>query len=390
MKARTLILWLVLCTLWMPAAFGQMPATFLAEDVFIQPAQCGPSGCGIGIGTWRSAPPARGSGLPVRPQNEPLAFEGMCQIEGGLGVHVGDGIVVTCFHGGHDTITLDGRTYPAQLLASSPTNEHDVAVLRTAAPFRMKIAIATTEPAIGATVSWQGNSGTVLRYDAGSMRIRGRCRLGDSGSPIWIQEGLVGVLSATRTDGTPEFLGARLSVIRQLVAAARSRIGVPSEQPPANSGRETAPPANGSPDCTAVETKVADIDKRLLVVEGTIRECGKKLVPIADRVESHTQQITALTVQVNNLTQRLDAIKSTPPDYDAIAAEVAKRLPKREVQFLDSHGNVAAKQVVAIGEPIKIPPAWLRTLDKDGVRYSDTVAPLGWPLELKSLFIEAK
>lgn len=419
-------------------SFGQQPATYgfssdgnggwrAVEPIAIgneyTPSQCGPGGCGIsfggGIGIQRYQAPQSGGGIQIRPQSEPLRFPAMCQVEGGLGCHVGHHLVLTCSHGSKGTVTYQGQRYPAQVVADSPTEGGaDITILKCDAPFTMAIAILPATPPVGSEIAWQGGLARIIRVDADSLWVDQRWRLGDSGGPIWTRAGIVGVVSATRTDGTRESVGANAEACTRLLAIAWQRLGISSSVPPDSSTggdlpsqpQESGPSdqsgGHGSPceGLSQLQDRVETLEefRDRMIAESS----GKTLVSVVWK-----QQVDSRLTHVEASVDELLAASPVPGppgppgadgkdgqpgppgkdatvDYDHLTAEVLKRLPSRPVQFLDGNGNVASEQIVEAGQPIQIPPQRLRTLDGDGKKFEETTAPLGEPLGLDSVFFK--
>ena len=333
MTRKLLVLWLIVGTIWVAAvvaAHGQSPSTVLAEGTPVSgwhaaetiPAQCGPSGCGIGIGIqrWQYRPsPMQMPG--IRSQTEAYQLPDlMCAVEGGMGVHVGDGLVVTCNHGSKATIDYRGSRYHATLVLADA--EADVAILRASCRFERRIGLSRSRPPSGSTVYWQGGAGKILSYDANTMWLACRFRLGDSGGPVWVADGLVGVVSAVRSDGTNESIAGNWDAIVKLVSAARTQLGLaplpelePQQSSPAPAAGIPSPVSQNLPGGDAATGPAADyvakldeirseiaawrqqqgqaIAKAEANVSVQIQAAEKRLVPIewADKMDGRVGQL---------------------------------------------------------------------------------------------------
>ena len=208
-----------------------MNAAVLALLLTIGQTYCPDGSCGIGaragLNIGRIGVGAEVQ-LGIRPRGERLASPAMCLINGGLGAHIGGGIILSCGHGSMAQATYGGRSYAVKVLYKnySGSNGHqnlgdthgDVAILQANVPFEKQMHVGSTEPSAGERVWWQGGSGTVSYYSGPWMWVNGRCRLGDSGSPVWDSKGyIVGVISGTNGS---EVLICRLNTVREALAAA--------------------------------------------------------------------------------------------------------------------------------------------------------------------------
>lgn len=169
-----------------------------------------------------------------RPPGEPLKYPGwMCYVEGGLGFHVGGGLVATCYHGSSKEVTYQGKTYPARYITGRSLNAGDVAILKTDIEFKETVHVCDASPPIGAVVFWQGGSGRVTGKDADSLYVSCHYRLGDSGGPVWTADGVVSIVSATSPAGS---IGANAETITQCIAEAKKILEgsglVPLPEPP--------------------------------------------------------------------------------------------------------------------------------------------------------------
>lgn len=166
---------------------------------------------------------------PTRPPGEQVKYPtAECDIQGGMGFHVGDGLVVTCHHGEHSIVTYQGVDYPATYICGSPLSESDIAILKTDAPFTQQMRLADSPPSPGTRISWQGGSGRIIRYDSDTMYVGVKYRLGDSGGPVWGENGDVcSLVSAVCSDHS---IGPRIEEIHKQVAIARKLIDVPPRQ----------------------------------------------------------------------------------------------------------------------------------------------------------------
>lgn len=165
-----------------------------------------------------------------RPQGEPVRYpEWECDIQGGMGAHIGGHIVITCFHGEHSIVTYKGQDYPAQYICGSPTREADIAVLYCpTAPFTQWMRLADSSPPTGTTIYWQGGSGKVLQYTDQTMYVSALYRLGDSGGPVWTAGG--GICSIVSAVGENHSIGASVEAIRKYVEQAQQILGQQGQQ----------------------------------------------------------------------------------------------------------------------------------------------------------------
>jgi len=208
-----------------------MNAAVLALLLAIGQTYCPDGSCGIGaragLNIGRVGVGAEVQ-LGIRPRGERLASPAMCLIDGGLGAHIGGGIILSCGHGTMSRATYGGRSYSVRVLYKNYSGRNgqqnlgdkngDVAILQSDVPFEKQMHVASTEPSAGETVYWQGGRGTVSYYSGPWMWVNGRCRMGDSGSPVWNSGGLiVGVISGTNGS---EVLICRLNTIREALVAA--------------------------------------------------------------------------------------------------------------------------------------------------------------------------
>lgn len=172
----------------------------------------------------------RRAAAATRPQGEPPRYpEWECDIQGGMGFHVGDHLVVTCYHGPHSVVTYHGQDYPATFICGSSTQEADIAILHCpSAPFTQWMHLATSSPPAGTPIYWQGGSGRVLRYNGDMMVVSSLYRMGDSGGPVWTAGG--GVCSIVSAVSSDHSIGARVEIIRKYVEQAKQQINVSVQQ----------------------------------------------------------------------------------------------------------------------------------------------------------------
>lgn len=396
--------WLVL--VFAGVANGQAPATYgfsgdgcgnwrplepIAVGNEYLPNQCGPNGCGVpffrGGGQIQYQPYQGGGGIQMRPRGEPFRFPAMCEVEGGMGCHIGNQLVLTCTHGAKGTVTYQGQRYSAQVIVESPTQGGcDATILKCDAPFTQAIDLLPATPPTGTEVAWQGGTARIIRVDATSMWVAGRFRLGDSGGPIWTREGIVGVVSAVRTDGANESIGANAEACTRLLVQARLRLGISSSSGPAaiNPGGTVPPPAQGAgsqcPPCaglSAVEKRVETLEqfrdrmiaeskgKTLVAVEWQ-QQVDSRLTHIEQQVEDTASKgrVSAIEDGMNKINgalagvgDRLKAVEDRPqykPDYDQLAGEVLKRLPPVKLEQVDMEGAVIQEAAAPLGKPLKL------------------------------------
>lgn len=244
--------------------------------------QCVDDSCGIGVGAGVNIG-RLGVGAQVeiglRPRGEKLSSPAMCLINGGLGVHLGNGVVLSCGHGEQGPCVYKGVTYQTQVLyinySGRGGNQNindaggDISILRVNAPFDHKVHLAASEPQPGTRVYWQGGAGTVKSYSGPWMWVNGRCRSGDSGSPVWNEQGkVVGVVTATNGY---EVVVTRLNIIVSAVAAA----GVSLEGKPQGSPALEPLPRLEDPDAKERDTLKDDIAALQDRVKELLAERGK-------------------------------------------------------------------------------------------------------------------
>lgn len=196
-----------------------------ASPVF---SQCDSGSCLIQLPSFGQR--LRQMNAATRPPGEPVRFpEWECDVQGGMGFHVGSHLVVTCYHGEHSEITYRGQTYPATYICGSTTNEDDIAILHCpTAPFTHWMNLATSSPPVGTIVFWQGGNGRILRYDSSTMYVDAKYRLGDSGGPVWTENG--GVCSIVSAVCPTDSIGPRVEVIRVQLEKAKAILGISVQQ----------------------------------------------------------------------------------------------------------------------------------------------------------------
>lgn len=256
-----------------------MNAAVLALLLTIGQTYCPDGSCGIGaragLNIGRIGVGAQVQ-LGIRPRGEQLASRAMCLINGGLGAHIGGGIILSCGHGSMAQATYGGRSYPVKVLYKNYSGSNgqqnlrdahgDVAVLQASVPFEKQMHVGAVEPAAGEMVYWQGGRGTVSYYSGPWMWANGRCRMGDSGSPVWNSEGyIVGVISGTNGS---EVLICRLNTVREALAAA----GITGDKPKlVDPNQPEMQPLPGQAEKDDFDKSMDDLRKR---VEEIMRERG--------------------------------------------------------------------------------------------------------------------
>lgn len=216
----------ILCICWCLAASA-------AGQTYCPDGSCGPGlgvGAGVQIGRIQIGAGAGVQRIGNRPRTESLASDLMVEVDGGLGVYLGGGMILTCSHGTKNTVRHAGREYPAIVLAEVATNQGDVAVLYCALHLPRAANVASTNPRPGTQVQWQGGHGVISGYSGQSMWIRGQCRFGDSGSPVWTRDAVVGVISGTTGDG--EVVAASTAVVHTTILQARTALRARGGQVP--------------------------------------------------------------------------------------------------------------------------------------------------------------
>ncbi len=353
--------------------------------------------------TWQSQFRAQISraARDVRPDNEPLKYpDWMCKVEGGMGFHVGDGLVATCYHGSSKSVTYKGQTYPASYICGTPTNQGDIAILKTSAPFAADVRVCQRSPQAGASVRWQAGAGRVMGFSQFTIHTDCPFRLGDSGGPVWTREGVVSLVSATRPvgGGRVDSIGPSAELLCKYITMARE----------IHNGKGTPQQKDGSSGelLSQLDEIIARMDARIERVEGVIASIEEfeqtidRATDVATRIEqaagsgtdagpsqSQTQAISvAISQSLANNQQFLQSVqgergpegKRGPQGATGAKGErgpEGKQGPPGEVD--------AAAIQIAVEEALAGQGITVRTVDKYGNTLDSEFIPLGGVLNIQ-------
>jgi len=208
--------------------------------VAICQGQCGPGGCPVpqpwGSSSQFRDPDGGGTFCPINGH-----VESACMLVGASGTLVSKGanwgVIWTCAHGRlPSTVKVEfpvtRETFSARLLAHDKGT--DVALYQTDGRPRARIAkVSTRQPqpgekiaygGFGMTQKWQafsgqyigplGRRGTNSGSMDGGLNWRGSCRSGDSGGPVWTEDGMISSVTGT---GRGVSVGPNVSQVCQLI-----------------------------------------------------------------------------------------------------------------------------------------------------------------------------
>lgn len=207
----------------------------------------------------------------------------LVQIRGSLG------LIATCAHilqAGYEPVVVfsDGDRAAAAILATDAL--HDCALLVVTLTGDRKVFRMAASPPSSGAVYWDGygsgryasSGGTVIGVDGDFLKLRGRPREGDSGSPIYTADGaMVALLTeGSQVPGQPwESTGPHIGWIRAFIAAhwppangAGLAASPESLQAPAASGTMPSvlspavaqtPAAAGSSDLAGLRAEIAEL-----------------------------------------------------------------------------------------------------------------------------------
>lgn len=270
----------------------------------------GPRGGAAGVGIVR---PSKQSGINQEIRTEAPQHDFMCDVKCSwkfapnsqgivsedpttLGYHTGGGIVITAAHllspGYTLTVTYKGQVYPAELVFADASN--DVAMVKTSAPFTQVIHVFGDRLQPGTPVGWQYGMGTVDSYKGGLIVIRGKCRSGDSGSPIWV--GGRGVVGQIRQFEDNRFVvGPCGEEIIKTINAWKQSLKKPDPIDDLPLPPDVVPPAPPAVNpCIATDKKVDALIARIDSLEKSVNGLGK-----GGSADVTAIQQTLVTVQQN-------------------------------------------------------------------------------------------
>lgn len=298
------------------------------------------------------------------------------------------GIVLTCHHviegGGAMKVSYaTGRWSTAQLIASDP--RLDVAALWVRVPDGIEpIPVAEACPQKGEQIElcgygsgWKARIGAVLgvtthhTHEQDTLGVTATCVSGDSGGAILTRVAGKVRLAAVLWGGPLTGPGGRMTAthgtyctplrnwLRRVVCPRYPYCLPDGGQTPQKGPVADSPPPESdyTPDGPVATLKPCQCDHDAILAS----------------IKANTEQIAALTVLVNKVAKMPGPAgpagpqgergpagppgkdgRSATVDLDALAAEVAKRLPPVVVQTLDEYGHVTQEQQTPLGEPVRL------------------------------------
>jgi hypothetical protein len=181
---------------------------------------------------WRPATPApnvtqrqpgRLPEQPKHPATVEIKSHATDRIKHGRGVYLGDGLILACAHilgaGWEPRVAIGGETHRAEIVDTDALL--DLSLLRIPDTPAPSMRLAPDDPEPGTRVTTAGRPGTVLGYRKKFLVARSQVNNGESGSPIYSNAGIVGILAEQETIGNDiTILGPSVGSIRKFIEEA--------------------------------------------------------------------------------------------------------------------------------------------------------------------------
>jgi len=234
-----------------------------------------------------------------------------------------------------------------------------------------------------ATNRYDSTTHTVF-YDSGGGPING-----ESGSPIYAKDGVVGILWGGATNevtGTPASLWKSYVEKQYSQWGGGGRCPKPQARQPVIPIVRAPPPTQRNDD---LEKVLAKIDAMQQTLEG-----------ISAAIEADRQQVADLNKRLADLDERTAEVENIarvpgPPgdvgpigktpeiNYEDLAKAVAAKLKPIRVTRLDKDGNSTPYIDVFLGDELPLPPNRVQNYGVDGVLIDDESYPIGTPIKLR-------
>lgn len=329
------------------------------------------------------------------PQSQSVPFPARCRIHCSDGT-TGSGtlicrtdsncIVITAFHVVKDSggpVTVDfpsGRRFVGGIVAKDEF--YDLAAIKIGLcdiePLELSDDLSGTLAAggFGPDGTFRTVHGSVVGYvlysqDQNTERmpvITGKVRVGDSGGAVTnSQKQMVGVIWGEQDGQTYITAGAPLRKLVQQVCGncgqnllplvpTQPRPPVPQQPPQVAPQPAPQPQIDWAAKYEKLESDFAGLQLKFDALQkqvGSYKECqcGEQHIKLQAEVAAARKQIETTTVALNAAVGKIESARPEPPDYDAITAEVSKRLPPINMRVTPQ----APYQSVKLGSYVTLP-----------------------------------